>query len=71
MTKEEIEDRLDELSQECVELEGQLHHFPEGCQCDIDDWRDGRINLICNNYEEDEDTDLCKHCEHLEECHGR
>lgn len=73
MKTEELRELIDEKTLELQELKVQLAYqeqeIPSGCECDIEDWRDEKVNPICPKFEQDEAVGLCKNCEHQEECH--
>lgn len=69
MTAEEIRERLEEIEIEKGELEIELSKIPDGCICDIDDWRDSRPLPVCDQFVEDDHTGYCVTCQHPEECH--
>lgn len=73
MKTEDLRELILEKEADLGELKRELEHqertMPAACQCDPDDWRDGKVNGICTEYEENDETGLCKNCEHPDECH--
>ena len=72
----ELYDDLDHAQNnvDCINLEIEaLKNLPESCICDPRDWGSiQEIGPICMKFEPMKDEhELCKTCEHLEECHKR